>query len=105
MRKITVKVEASGICWLLLFTGFDKLAEYKPLAKVEELEELNYNMIDDRLNNGAEKAQMEAIKKEQKQLTGKTSLKARLAEKKAQIAGSDKLADTQENIKKNQREM
>lgn len=40
MRKITVKVEASGICWLLLFTGFDKLAEYKPLAKVEELEEV-----------------------------------------------------------------
>lgn len=33
----------------------DKLAEYKPLAKVEELEEQNYNMIDNVLNNGAEK--------------------------------------------------
>ena len=33
----------------------DKLAEYKPLAKVEELTEQNYNMIDNVLNNGAEK--------------------------------------------------
>ena len=31
-----------------------KLAEYKPLAKIEEIEEQNYNMIDDRLNNGVE---------------------------------------------------
>ena len=83
----------------------DKLAEYKPLAKVEELEELNYNMIDDRLNNGAEKAQREAIKKEQEQPTVKTSLKARLAEKKAQIAGQGKEHDTQEKAKKNQREV
>ena len=33
----------------------DKRAEYKPLAKVEELAEQNYNMIDSVLNNGAEK--------------------------------------------------
>lgn len=33
----------------------DKLADYKPLAKVEELTEQNYNMIDNVLNNGAEK--------------------------------------------------
>ena len=105
MRKITVKVEASGICWLLLFTGFDKLAEYKPLAKVEELEEVNYNMIDDRLNNGAEKAQREAIKKEQGKPVVKTSLKARLAEKKAQLAGPGKEHDTQEKAKKNQIEV
>ena len=32
-----------------------KLAEYKPLAKIEKLEEQNYNMIDERLNNGVEK--------------------------------------------------
>ena len=83
----------------------DKLAEYKPLAKVEELEELNYNMIDDRLNNGAEKTQREAIKKEQEQPAVKTSLKARLAEKKAQIAGQGKEHDTQEKSKKNQREV
>lgn len=37
----------------------DKLAEYKPLAKVEELEEQNYNMIDNVLNNGAEKKEQE----------------------------------------------
>ena len=28
-----------------------KLAEYKPLAKIEKLEEQNYNMIDGRMNN------------------------------------------------------
>lgn len=30
----------------------DRLAEYKPLAKIKELEEQNYNMIDNLLNNG-----------------------------------------------------
>lgn len=83
----------------------DKLAEYKPLAKVEELEEANYNMIDDRLNNGAEKAQREAIKKEHEQPAVKTSLKTRLAEKKFRLAGQGKEYDKQENTKKNQREM
>ena len=29
----------------------EKLAEYKPLAKIEEMEEQNYNMIDNVLNN------------------------------------------------------
>ena len=41
-----------------------KLAEYKPLAKIEEIEEQNYNMIDDRLNNGVEKFNREEEKKE-----------------------------------------
>ena len=41
------------------------LAEYKPLAKIEEVEEQNYNMIDNVLNNGVEKAQREETKKEQ----------------------------------------
>ena len=40
----------------------DKLAEYKPLAKVEELTEQNYNQIDNVLNNGFEQ------KKEEKEL-------------------------------------
>ena len=30
----------------------EKLAEYKPLAKIEEMEEQNYNMVDNVLNNG-----------------------------------------------------
>lgn len=46
----------------------DKLVEYKPLAKVEELTEQNYNMIDNVLNNGAEK-------KEQEQTKGRISIK------------------------------
>lgn len=78
----------------------EKLAEYKPLAKIEEMEEQNYNMIDNVLNNGAEKAQREANKKNQEQSAVKVSLKARLAEKKAQVEGSG-----QENTKKNQREI
>ena len=59
----------------------DKLAEYKPLAKIEELEEYNYNMIDNVLNN--EKP------KEEKQ-TGRISIKEKLAEKKAVIEQRDK---------------
>jgi hypothetical protein len=83
----------------------EKLAEYKPLAKIEELEEQNFNMIDNVLNNGVEKAQREAAKKEQEQPAARTSLKARLAEKKAQVAGSGQDHDAQENEKKNQREV
>jgi len=59
----------------------DRLAEYKPLAKVEELEECNYNMIDNILNN--EKP------KEEKQ-TGRISVKEKLAEKRAVIEKRDK---------------
>ncbi len=59
----------------------DKLAEYKPLAKIEELEECNYNMIDNVLNN--EKP------KEEKQ-TGRISIKEKLAEKKAVIEQRDR---------------
>lgn len=40
-----------------------KLEEYKPLAKIEELEEQNYNMIDERLNNGVGKFNREEEKK------------------------------------------
>lgn len=83
----------------------DKLSEYKPLAKVEEVEEQNYNMIDNVLNNGAEKAKKEADRKEMEKPHGRVSLKERLAEKKAIITGNDKAADAQENVKKNQREM
>ena len=83
----------------------EKLAEYKPLAKIEEMEEQNYNMIDNVLNNGAEKAQREANKKNQEQSAVKVSLKARLAEKKAQVEGCGQEHEVQENTKKNQREI
>lgn len=79
----------------------DKLAEYKPLAKVEELTEQNYNMIDNVLNNGAEK-------KEQEQIKGRISIKEKLAEKKAVIEQRDKAERTspeKETEKKSQREM
>ncbi|WP_300810696.1 DUF3849 domain-containing protein [uncultured Acetatifactor sp.] len=80
----------------------EKLAEYKPLAKIEEMEEQNYNMVDNVLNNGAgEKAQKEENKKAQEKPVAKPSLKARLAEKKAQAAGQGH----EENIKNKQREM
>ena len=83
----------------------EKLAEYKPLAKIEEMEEQNYNMIDNVLNNGAEKAQREENKKNQEQSAVKVSLKARLAEKKAQVEGCGQEHEVQENTKKNQREI
>ena len=83
----------------------EKLAEYKPLAMIEEMEEQNYNMIDNVLNNGAEKAQREANKKNQEQSAVKVSLKARLAEKKAQVEGYGQEHKVQENTKKNQREI
>ena len=79
----------------------DKLAEYKPLAKVEELEEANYNMIDNVLDN-------EKPKKEEERLLGRISIKEKLAEKKAMIEHRDKgnkpliEKDTE---KKQQREM
>ena len=79
----------------------DKLAEYKPLAKIEELEEQNYNMIDNVLNNGAEK-------KEQEQTKGRISIKEKLAEKRAVIEQRDKTERTspeKETEKKSQRGM
>lgn len=83
-----------------------KLAEYKPLAKIEEMEENNYNMIDNVLNNGAgEKAQKEENKREQERPATRTSLKARLAEKKSLVSGQGKEHESKENEKKNQREM
>ena len=84
----------------------EKLAEYKPLAKIEEMEEQNYNMVDNVLNNGAgEKAGREENKKEQERPAAKASLKARLAEKKALVSGQGKEHETQENNKNNQREI
>ena len=61
----------------------DKLTEYKPLAKIEELEECNYNMIDNVLNN-------EKPKEEKEKQTGRISIKEKLAEKKAVIEQRDK---------------
>ncbi len=82
----------------------EKLPEYKPLAKIEEMEEQNYNMVDNVPNNGAgEKAQKEENRKAQDKPAAKPSLKARLAEKKAQVAGQGR--EPEENQKNKQREM
>lgn len=84
----------------------EKLTEYKPLAKIEEAEEQNYNMIDNVLNNGVgEKAQREENKRMEEKPTVRLSLKSRLAEKKSQVEGQSKEHDVQENEKKSQREM
>ena len=42
------------------------LEEYKPLAKVEEIEEQNYNMIDNRINNVEPKEEKQPTKKDKK---------------------------------------
>lgn len=83
-----------------------KLAEYKPLAKIEELEEQNYNMIDDRLNNGVEKFNREEEMKEQAEKPEvRTSLKERLAAKQKEVAQGKKDSKEQEKSKNTHREM
>ena len=84
-----------------------KLAEYKPLAKIEELEEQNYNMIDERLNNGVEKFNREEEKKEQAEKPQvRTSLKERLAAKQKEATqGNNKDTKEQEKSKNSHREM
>ena len=84
-----------------------KLAEYKPLAKIEELEEQNYNMIDDRLNNGVEKFNREEEKKEQREKPqARSSLKERLAAKQKEATqGNDKDTKELEKSKNSHREM
>ncbi len=83
-----------------------KLEEYKPLAKIEEMEEQNYNMIDNVLNNGAgEKAGKEEHNKKRESSEEKTSLKARLAEKKEIISRQGKGREVQNAEKKEQKEM
>ena len=73
----------------------DKINAYKPLKKIEELVETNYNMIDEVLNNGVE----ESLRKEEERKSDskdnhkkkhysskRPSLKKRLKEKVAQVA-------------------
>ena len=96
-----------------------ELNDYKPLAKIEELEEQNYNMVDNVPNNGAgEKAQKEEIpsghtmmpcgankenKKLQEKSAGRVSLKERLAQKQAIVSGKGN--EPQEGREKDHREM
>mgnify|MGYP002510609967 FL=1 len=79
----------------------EKLAEYKPLAKVEELEECNYNMIDNVLNN-------EKPKEEKEKQSGRISIKEKLAEKKEVTRQRDKAereVPEKETEKKSEREI
>lgn len=61
--------------------------EYKPLAKVEEIEEENYNQIDNYLNNTKPKAEeiREKRQEEVKKNKDKPSILARMREKKTII--------------------
>jgi hypothetical protein len=76
----------------------DKLAEYKPLAKVEEREEQNYNMIDNVINNlpqdPEEKKepapQREMREAEVKKVRKRVSMKALFPLKKAEVAEREK---------------
>lgn len=74
-----------------------RLEEYKPLAKVEELEEANYNMIDNVMNN-------EKPKKIEQTEGGRVSIKEKLAEKRAELSQSGKQA-AKEPEKKPEREI
>ena len=75
-----------------------KLDEYKPLAKVEEMVEQNYNMIDNMINNlpkdPEEKKEPKPEKEmriaEVKKVRKRVSMKALLSEKKAEVAAREK---------------
>ena len=72
----------------------EKLQEYKPLAKVEELVEENYNQIDNQLSNispgenATEKRKKEIRKNhvEHKASDKRCSMKKRLLERQKQVA-------------------
>ena len=76
----------------------EKLAEYKPLAKIEEMEEQNYNMIDNVLNNGVEKFNRDEQKREKEQSQTRASLKERLVFKQKEVS-QGKNNDTKEQEK------
>ena len=92
--------------WAAFFI-YLRVFQYRPLAKVEELEEQNYNMIDDRLNNGVEKFNREEEKKEQQEKPqARSSLKERLAAKQKEVAqGNNKDTKELEKSKNSHREM
>ena len=68
-------------------------SEYKPLAKVEELEEQNYNMIDNVLNNGAGT-------KKQEQAEQRMSVKEKLSQKKAEIEQKSSDSEREKSMEK-----
>lgn len=81
--------------------------EYKPLAKVEELEEENYNQIDNYLSNSKPKA--EEIREKRQEEEGKIknlspkyrpSLIARMREKKAIVDARKTTEKTSEHQRK-----
>ena len=81
-----------------------KEQKIQTLAKIEEIEEQNYNMIDDRLNNGVEKFNRKEDK--QKLQQGRTSLKECLCTKQCEVS-EKQVRDPQDQnkVKKNSREM
>ena len=85
-----------------------KLDEYKPLAKVEEQVERNYNMIDNVINNlpqdpeeKKEPAPQKVMRiEEHKKVRKRVSMKKKLAEKKAEVAERDgKAPEPQKAVK------
>lgn len=87
-----------------------KLDEYKPLAKVEEQVEQNYNMIDNVINNlpkdPEEKKEPTPQKvmriEEHKKIRKRVSMKEKLAEKKAEIAERDSKPPEAQKVVKSQ---
>ncbi len=83
----------------------DRADEYKPLAKVEELTEQNYNMIDNVLNNmpkphvDEEELKRDRMRKawDSKISRKNQSMKERIAQKKAIIAVKDAQKAAKEN--------
>ncbi len=84
-----------------------KLNEYKPLAKVEELVEQNYNMIDNVINNQAPAKEEKQEPKEPEyeehtSFEGRVSMKDLLAEKMAIVAAREKKSKEADKAKKHE---
>ena len=80
--------------------------EENPIKYAEMSMEQNYNMIDDRLNNGVEKFNREEEKKEQAEKPqARSSLKQRLVATLKEVAQGKKDSKEQEKSKNTHREM
>ncbi|MCR5604500.1 MAG: DUF4316 domain-containing protein, partial [Lachnospiraceae bacterium] len=88
-----------------------KLNDYKPLAKVEEMQEQNYNLIDNVINNLPPKKEdkteeqskpKESVKEVHESFAGRVSMKELLAEKMAYIHARDGKANEADKAKKHE---
>ena len=89
MKDMLRQLDREYVCIVNLDNGGHPItADYKPLAKVEELEEENYNQIDNYLSNTisrAEEKRERFMRSEVRRAEERPSVRARLREGKAKM--------------------